>query len=129
MTNTETEKCVNDVAESEKSSNTNKPPVNLRNISTYKVSNGKSKNQTGISSSTESSNSNSERASTISSEINTELTEEESAVLNQILNMGNLDKPVPEKCDNKLETNDLNLETSNFQKKPPVSSRNSSSSR
>ena len=95
--NSETEKCVEDVAETEK--------VNLRpkSVSSY----SKTLNKNLAVSSTESSNSGSERASTVSSE----LTEEESAVLNQILNCrpastaagsNNQDKPIPYECDNKI---------------------------
>ena len=134
------------MAETEKSSN--KPPVNMRPLS-WKTANGKSRWQSNIvaahsregsasrsnnnlaTSSTESSNSNSERASTISSEImeNVELTEEESAVLSRILNMGDLDKPIPaDKCDNKLETNTYEYESTISQVKQNLS-RNSSSSR
>ena len=147
LNNSETEKYVDDVAETEKSSN--KPPVTMRPLS-WKTTNGKSRWQANIvaahsregsasrsnnnltTSSTESSNSNSERASTISSEImeNVELTEEESAVLSRILNMGDLDKPIPaeNKCDNKLETNTYEYESTINQVKQNLS-RNSSSSR
>ena len=149
LNNSETEKYVDDVAETEKYST--KPPVNMRPLS-WKTTNGKSRWQTNIvaahsregsasrsnnnlenSSSNESSNSNSERASTISSEImeNVELTEEESAVLSRILNMGDLDKPIPaeNKCDNnKLETNTYEYESTINQVKQNLS-RNSSSSR
>ena len=155
LNNSETEKYVDDVAETEKSYS-NKPPVNMRHVDSnmrplsWKTTNGKSRWQANIvaahsregsasrsnnnleASSTESSNSNSERASTISSEImeNVELTEEESAVLSQILNMGNLDKPIipAEKCDNKLETNTYEYESTINQVKKSLS-RNSSSSR
>ena len=147
LNNSETEKYVDDVAETEKSYS--KPPVNMRPLS-WKTTNGKSRWQTNIvaahsregsasrsnnnlenSSSNESSNSNSERASTISSEImeNVELTEEESAVLSRILNMGDLDKPIPaDKCDNKLETNTYEYDSTINQVKHNLS-RNSSSSR
>ena len=146
LNNSETEKYEDDVAETEKSFN--KPPVNMRPLS-WKTTNGKSRWQSNIAasmsregsatrsnnnlatSSTESSNCNSERASTISSEIieNADLTEEESAVLSQILNMGNLDKPIPaDKCDNKLETNTYEYEPIINQVKQNLS-RNSSSSR
>ena len=150
LNNSETEKYVDDVAETEKSYS--KPPVNMRPLS-WKTTNGKSRWQTNIvaahsregsasrsnnnlenSSSNESSNSNSERASTISSEImeNVELTEEESAVLSRILNMGDLDKPIPaeNKCDNnKLETNNYETYEPTINQVKQNLSRNSSSSR
>ena len=132
LKNSETEKCVEDVAESEKS----KPPINLRKISSYKIPNG---NKNASENTPESSNSNSERTSTVSSEITVELTEDESAVLNQILNYGHSstllpatpikaqkDKPVQDECDNKLETE--SNKSSTTEKQQPLS-RNSSTCR